>query len=86
MSNERQESFPIHRPYACGMCNHGDWTSGSVVTPCHMISACTQKGHTRLDTVHKGRHCVLTIPRRLTQRGMAIVAGRWSRRLVKAKP
>ena len=77
----RDESFTVHRPYACGMSNHGDWIGGSVVTPDHLVNAYTHVGHTRLDTVHGGKHCMRTFPRRMTQTGLARAAGKWSREL-----
>lgn len=82
----RQESFPIHRTYSCSMSNHGEWISGSVITKTHLVNAYTQDGHTRLDTVHAGKHVMLTIPRRMTARGMTTVAARWVRRLSKGNP
>ena len=83
----QEESFTISRPYTCGMCDHGDWTSGSVLTKRHLVNVYTQDGHTRFDAVHKGRHHMLTMwGKRMTQRGMAIIAGRWSRKLAGGTP
>ena len=82
----REESYTIHRAYSCGMCDHGEWISGRIVTPTHLVDAYSQDGHTRLATVHRGHHCILTIPRRMTARGMARVAARWVRKLGAAKP
>ncbi len=57
------------------------WDKGTVLTPQGIVSVYAADGITRLDFCHDGRLHMRTYRKRLTKRGMTIVAGRMAKEI-----
>lgn len=62
----------------------GSWEDGEVLTPYGIVSVYAEGSHSRLDFCYGGKLYMRNYPKRLTKRGMTMLAGRMAKEIAGA--